>query len=75
MSGFGVDVRMGEDAEPGLESGESGISDSAFLVFGTGSEGRGPEGGASGDVEGRRTPVDVMVVVTDADILCCSGPS
>lgn len=58
--------------EPGLDS--SGISGSAFLVFEMGSAGNGPDGGASGDVEGRRTPVEVMVAVTDADITYCSDP-
>jgi hypothetical protein len=52
----------------------SGMSGSGFLVFATGSAGSGPDGGASGEVLGRRMPVDVMVVVVDVDMIYVLHP-
>lgn len=55
-----------------LSEGASGPSGCDFLVFATGRAGRGPDGGASGDVEGRRgvaeEAIEVMVAVADADM-------
>lgn len=62
-----------EEVEADRESGVSGVSGIGFLDFTTGRAGRGPDGGASGDAEGRRVPV--MVVVADTDIACCRYPS
>lgn len=59
-----------EEDELVLASGAAGMPGNGFLVFGTGKAGSGPEGGASGDVEGRRIPV--MVVVPEADMARCS---
>ncbi len=58
------------------ESPTAGLSGRAFLVLYTGSAGRGPFGGASGEVEGRRVVVvEVMVAVADTDMLLCKIPS
>ena len=72
---FGVGGTADED-EPGLESIASGRSGSALRVLGMGSAGSGPLGGASGELEGRRRPVEAMVVVVAViDMFCCSVPS
>lgn len=82
VSGFGlVNDREGglepgsgiEEFEPCRRSDESGMPGNGFLVLGTGNAGKGPDGGASGDVEGRRIPD--IVEVADADIVCCRYPS
>lgn len=62
-----------EEFEPCRRSDESGTAGNCFLVLGTGNAGKGPDGGASGDVEGRRIPD--IVEVADADIVCCRYPS
>lgn len=56
----------------------SGASCNVFRVFTTGKAGKGPEGGAWGEVDGRRRPVDVMVADMDRGALllrCCGTPS
>ena len=64
MSGLpGVGGNDGE--ESGFDSFASGMSGRGFRVFDTGKAGSGADGGASGDVEGRRMPVEVMVAVAD----------
>ena len=55
--------------ELGLESNESWASCRGLLVLATGSAGRGPDGGARGEAEGRRGPVVVMAA---ADMTACS---
>lgn len=62
-----------EEFEPCRRSDESGMPGNGFLVLGTGNAGKGPDGGASGDVEGRRIPD--IVEVADADMVCCRYPS
>lgn len=70
---------MAEPDEPGRASGDaSDTSCSGFRVFATGSAGRGPEGGAWGEVGGRRRPVDVMVADMERGgslFRCCGAPS
>lgn len=74
VSNFDDGVGIADEAEVGLLS-SSGISGNGFLVLTTGSAGRGPEGGASGEVDGRRSPVvGAMVTVADVDMgLCHKG--
>ncbi len=58
------------------ESPTAGLSGKGFLVLYTGSAGKGPFGGASGEVDGRRAVVvEVMVAVADTDMLHCKIPS
>ena len=70
VSGLLPGVGIAEEEEPGRDSGVSGMSGSAFLVFAIGSAGRGPDGGANGGGarEGRCGMVEVMVAVADVDI-------
>ena len=65
----GLEPDVVGSAEPGV----SGTPGNDFLILGMGKAGRGPDGGASGEVEGLRMPV--MVAVADADIAYCSYPS
>jgi len=67
---FGAGVE--DDGSP-----TAGLSGKGFLVLYTGSAGRGPFGGASGEVEGRRVVVvvEAMVAVADTDMLHCKVPS
>ena len=84
-SGLLAGVAIEDDAETGLESGVSGISDNGFRVFPIGSAGRGPDGGAEGGgglCEGRCGIADVIVAVAVKDIAlfpgtlvrCCRSP-
>jgi len=68
LSGLDAGVVIAALAEPRLGSEISGMSGSAFPVLATGSAGSGPEGGASGEVDGRRAPEEAMVTVADTDI-------
>ena len=85
-SGLLAGVAIEDAADVGRESGVSGTSESAFLVFPIGSAGKGPDGGADGGgglCEGRCGIADVIVAVADMDITlnphsvvccCCTSP-
>jgi len=69
VTGFEAGVSIAGEADV------SGMPDDAFLVFGIGNAGKGRDGGASGEVEGRLIPIVVIVAVADADMASCSSPS
>lgn len=71
LRGLLAGVGTSDEAELGRES-SCGISGSGFLVFVLGNAGRGPDGGAvcgGGGLDGRCGIADVIVAVTDVDIV------
>lgn len=66
VCGLLASVAIDEAADPGRDSGASGMSGKGFLVFAIGSAGKGAVGGAVGGgliLDGRWGMADVMVVV------------